>query len=56
MDMREFLEKHDHACREGRAEGERFTTVEEWWDCTERGDFMAWVLARTGKGDLEICI
>jgi len=55
MNMKEFLKKNPDACREGRAEGECFATVEDWWDCTERGDFMAWVLARTGMGDLEIC-
>lgn len=55
MDMKEFLEKNDDACREGREEGLCYSTVEDWWDHTERADFMAWVLARTGKGDLEIC-
>jgi len=55
MDMKKFLEKNHDACREGKREGECYNTLEEWWDCTERADFMAWVLARTGFGDLEIC-
>lgn len=55
MKMREFLEKHPEACRDGRSEGECFHTVEEWWDYTARADFLCWVLAKTGMGDLKIC-
>ena len=55
MKMREFLEKHPEACRDGRSEGECFHTVGEWWDYTSRADFLCWVLERTGMGDLEIC-
>jgi len=55
MNMRAFLNMNIDACREGREEGLCYSTVEDWWDHTERADFMAWVLAKTGKGDLEIC-
>lgn len=55
MNTKDFLNTNPDACYEGREEGLCFETVEDWWDHTKRGDFMTWVLARTGMGDLEIC-
>jgi len=36
------------ACPDGLAEGRKYATVSEWWEATERGDWMGWLLDMIG--------
>lgn len=46
--VRKFLYKHPYACEEGKTDGRRFKTMEEWWDNTQYPDYMLWVLGVVG--------